>query len=139
MSTKRENILNKIKEILDDIEDVKYVEIDRMLQPDLETIPLPSVFIYPGSETRVTSGGVIGYETWEWVITLEVWSDVSIVTLESLLNDIHTTMFTNERIGNYADYSYRLSSEFFYIDPEKNLKGMILNYLIRFDHPKGTP
>lgn len=139
MATTRENILSEIQSILEGVESIKYVELDRMFQPDLDTISLPAVFIYPGAENRVTSGGVIGEETWEWEIVLEVWSNVDEVTLESLLNDIHKIMFTNERIGNYADYSYRVNSEFFYIDPEKRLKGMLITYLVRFGHTKGTP
>lgn len=136
--SKRESILSEIKATLEDISIIRYVEVDRMLQPDLDVVPLPCAFIYPSAETRIQTA-TIGQETWEWEIILEVWSNVSEVSLELLLDSIHTQMFANERLGGYADYSYRVNSDFYYIDPEKELKGMIITYLVRYYHPKGTP
>jgi hypothetical protein len=133
MSTTRQNILSQIETDLNTISSLKKVMLNQSSVLDLETVPLPCAFIYSGPETRVD--GVIGYENWSWKIYIEVWARDT--EMEDLLNDIHTKMFTDERLGTYADKSFRTGVDLLFLDPERSLQDMIIEYEILFKHVKG--
>lgn len=134
-NTTRQNILDNIKDTINGVRDIKSVEIDRMTPPDMENTAFPAAFIYSDSESRIDNG-VIGQETWDWIIAIEVWARNT--ELEDLLQDIHSEMHDDYDRGGYADYSFRTGVEFFYIDPAKDIKGMVITYLVRYQHTLGT-
>jgi len=58
--------------------------------------------------------------------------------MEDLLNDIHTTLFADERLGNYADKSFRTGVDLLFLDPERSLQDMIIEFEILYKHLKGV-
>ena len=137
--TTRQSILAGIKVILDGVEGISYTEINKVSPVDLETISYPCAFIYPDVETKLSdSRAVIGYENWEWMISIEVWAGKD-TNLETLLGEIHTAMVNDYRIGGNAVTSDRIGSEFFLVDPVREIQSMILSYSIIYRHRKGVP
>lgn len=140
MSTKREQILDRVKTTLETVSTINTVEVNKMTMVDMNTIALPSAFIFPSSEERVQQGednAVIGRETWDLNIVIEVWTKST--TVETLLGEIHTAMYADRYLNNLADWSWRTGSELFVVDISKELWGISLSYTIRFSHPQGTP
>lgn len=136
MSTTRQNILTQLETVLEAISSVKYVELERSKPIDLDVLPIPCIFVYTGDEKRVVDErAVIGKETWDWNVVLEVWTNTD---PEDILNDIHTAMYTNRTLGGYAINTIRDSLEGIYvIDEDANVKSLILNYSITYRHTLG--
>ena len=137
--TKRQYILNKIKTVIQGISNFKTVEVGsaKILTTDIETSPLPACFIYSDKETKYLEGenAVIGKETWEWYVVLLVRAIDA--DLEDLLDLIHTEMYANYKLGNYAEWSERMGVDFLTIDPTKQIEDMIIPYRIIYRHTLG--
>ncbi len=137
MSTTRENILDTIKT---NITAVTGISSASLLQPspvDLDTIAMPAAFIYTGAEVRLADNrAVIGYETWQWEVFIEVWARDT--DMEALLGLIHSKMYLDEEIGNYAVISYRTGVDMQVVDPEQSLQVMLITYEVIYRHVKGT-
>jgi len=137
MSTKREQILDYVKTQLEAVSGINEVTINQVNPVDLETVKLPCIFIYFGRETRLAAGqGVIGYETWELELNLEVWGMNE--DMEDLLGKIHTKMHSVETMGGLLKTSYRTGVDMLVIDPEQALQAMSIDYLLIYQHIKGT-
>jgi len=137
MSTTRENILDTIKTDLTAVTGVNHVALLQPSPVDLDTIALPAIFIYTGPEVRLADNrAVIGWETWQWNIIFEVWARDT--DMEALLGKIHTAMFNDEEIGNYAVISYRTGVDMQVIDPEQSLQCMVIEYEVIYRHIKGV-
>jgi len=134
MSTNRQNILGRIEDDLQALSTIKKVENNKSGIFDIETVPLPCAFIYPGPETRVN--GVIGYESWIWKIYIEIWAKDK--DMETLLEDVHEKLFSDERLGGYADRSYRTGADIMFVDPERSLEDLIIEYTVEHKHLKGA-
>lgn len=144
MATTRQNILETIKTDLEGIIDTetheavfKYVSVARIPPTELDTVPLPACFIYSESEKRITDErSVMGRETWEWIVVLEVWALDK--DLENLLEYIHETLYADYRFGNYAQGSHREGVDFFTIDTTMRTEGMVIPYNIQYCHVAGA-
>ncbi len=135
-NTTRQNILAQIKTTLEGVESITEVQVNKTTPVDIETIGFPCAFIYSGGETR-QQNGPITYETWEWEIQIELWARDS--DMETLLGVVHAAMFADEKIGGYADTSYRTGVDMYVIDPLQSLEAALITYLVRYKHVRGTP
>lgn len=135
--TTRQNILTHLQATLEAVDTVKYVELERAKPIDLDTLPIPCVFVYSGEERRVRDErAIIGQETWDWFLTLEVWTNDD---PEIILGKIHKAMYDDRFFGNHAVDSERDSIEGIYIiDEDSNIKSMMLNYIVTYRHTLGT-
>jgi len=131
--TKRQNILNNIKTVLQSISGIGSVELEKGNLPDIDTVAYPCIFIYSDSETRIESP--IGSERWSWHIVAEVWTKTN--NLEDLLKDIHSKMYEDVRRGGYALDTKRIATEFFFVDPSKGIKGMAITFEVNYQHALG--
>jgi len=135
--SKRQLILDYIKTRLSGLSALKHVELNRVTPVDLETTPYPCVFVYSGTEVRLTDDrAVIGQENWQWNITLEVWAKDD-TDLEDLLRVIHEEMYNHYTLDGNAVYSVRIGSDMFTVDPSRYLKGMTVDYMVIYRHEKG--
>jgi hypothetical protein len=136
LTTKRTSILNQIKTTLEGVSGMGAVEVNRATPVDIETIAFPCVFVYSGSETRLTDNrSVIGYENWEWQILMEVWGQDQ--DMEALLGLIHAAMFADEGIGGFAVTSYRTGVDMYVLDPDRARSAMLLSYSVIYRHVRG--
>ena len=139
MPTTRQNILDHIKTILETIVSIKSVEINKTSVVDIESIAFPCAFIFSDRETKLGDNrSVIGYENWEWIINIEVWSDER-NDQETLLGEIHTAMAADYTIGALAATSDRIGASLFVLDPTRSLSSMVLDYSIIYRHTVGIP
>lgn len=135
--TKRQDILEQLKSMIETVYEVKYVEINRMTVLDLDTVPMPCVFIYSGREVRATDDeSVIGFENWDWNIVVEVWAND--MDLEDLLGKIHAAIYEDYTLGNLASYILRTGVDMLVVDPEKLLKAMLIDYQVKYRHQIGV-
>ena len=136
MSTTRENILEQFKTDLTVVTGINYVERLKPSPVDIETVPMPAIFIYTGPEVRLRDErAVIGYETWDWEIVLEVWARDT--DMEVVLGNIHAKMFADETLGGYAVTSCRTGSDSQVVDVEQSLQAMLVLYQVIYRHVKG--
>lgn len=139
MSTKRQQILDQIKVILQTVSALKSIEINKTSVVDIETIAFPCAFIFSDRETKIGDDrSVIGYENFEWLVNIEVWSDER-NDQETLLGEIHTVMAADHQINGLAVTSDRIGSNLFVLDPTRSISSMVLDYQIIFRHKNGTP
>jgi hypothetical protein len=143
MATTRQDILTVIKSTIEgivasnDVRRFKSVILGRMPPSNTQNVPYPTCFIYSDRETRIDEGieAVIGMETWSWMVVLEVWASDAI--MESLLNDIHTAMYTNRYFSNHACYSERVGIDFLIVDASNQITAMLVPYRIVYRHKLG--
>lgn len=144
MSTTRQNILSSIKTTLEAIKDSngkrRFTTIkteDKQAPPSLDVTPLPLIFVWTDRENRVEDDrAVIGKETWEWYIVLEVWAKDK--DMEELLSYIHTAMYNNDDFDHYACFSDRISVDFLTLDTTKQLEAMLVSYRVLYRHTRGV-
>jgi len=141
--TTRQHILDDLKVFLEEVADdsgsplFKQVELTRTAPPDLETIPLPACFIYSEREYRVEDErSVIGKETWEWYVILEVFAIDE--ELETILKFVHSKLYDHYQINDYASWAERMGVDFFVVDPTKQLTSMAISYRITYRHANGV-
>lgn len=138
MSTKRQLIQDYVVSILEDnVEDIKQAEWNRLTAIDVETAALPAAFVYGGKEQKILVGeeAPIGWETWRWPITIEVWAQDT--DMETLLGNIHEQMHSGQTMGGKAVRSERMGVEHLVIDPEQRLQAMLIEYEIIYRHVRG--
>lgn len=136
MST-RVKILDAIKKNMEDTSSIRDVFVNKVSPVDLDIAAFPAAFIYSDSEELVLDErATMGFDTWEWQIVIEVWTNQYAV-LDEILVDVHNSMFKNYRLDGYAMNSYRTSMSEVIIDPAKEIKAMILNYSILYQHKYG--
>ncbi len=131
--TYRQQILNNIKGILENIVGVQKVEINQPTPTDTDTIPYPSAFLY--SDEALPEPGPYGYQSWIWTVVLEAWTKDD---TEELLADIYDALAVDETIGGAATDSRMLSSDFLIVDADNDVKGVYIKYEIKFRHPVRT-
>jgi hypothetical protein len=137
MST-RTDILNAMATALTTITTISTIEVNRVTPVDLDIVSLPALFIYSGEEHRVENERqTMGYETYEWIVILEVWGNID-TNLETLLTSIHNIMFTNYQFGGKAVYSFRTGVDMQTL-PEESLNAMRIEYTVVYRHIMGTP
>jgi len=143
LSTTRQNILSQIQTDIVAITSAevavfKSVQCKQPGIPDIEKNEYPCVFIYTGPEKRVEdpSRAVIGYETWDWTVMIEVWSKES--TMETLLSLIHSALFADYTLGQNAVLCRRSGVDTWVLDPEHDWCSMVIPYLITYRHTQGV-
>lgn len=141
--TTRQQILDELKRLMEEAADdsssplFKQVELTRTAPPDLETISLPACFIYSDREFRLEDDkAVIGKETWEWFVVIEVWAMYE--ELETILKFIHAKIYDNYTIGGYVNWAERTGVDFLTIDPTRNIESMAIPYRIIYRHTSGA-
>ncbi len=137
MSTKRSDILTYIGTMLGEISDIKEVFVNKPTVVDLDTVSLPCAFIFSGPETRLVDPhySVIGYETWDWNVLVEVWAQDT--DMEALLGTIHEKMHSGEQMNSKAVTSFRTGANMMVVDPTQSLEVMSIDYSIIYRHIKG--
>lgn len=135
MTTKREQILERVGTVLTGTGYLSEVTVERTVPIDLDTAVFPAAFVYGGDETRVHDG-TMGYETWDWDVTIELWVEGG--NIEDYLGYIHNAMYADHTLNGLALYSYRTGVKKLTIDPEKNLEVMLIEFLVRYRHSAGT-
>lgn len=142
MSTKRENILKAVGTIISGIKSegktvFKTVTVAKIPPVELETVAFPACFIYSGGETKLVEGNsaVVGSETWDWNIILEVWA--MDIQMETLLNLIHSAMFADYKLDNNAEWSERIGVDFMVVDPTRQIEAMFITYRVLYRHLLG--
>jgi hypothetical protein len=144
MATKRQSTLSRIQEIIraatidgETIFDSDSVKLSKQPPVNLSTATFPQCFIYSGPETRLLDErAVIGKESWEWLVFLEVWGSDNV--LEDLLNAIHSAMFADYKFTNTVEYSERIGVDFQTVDPTMQLESMVIPYRIIYRNAKGN-
>jgi len=130
---KRNRILQLIANAVKSIPYIKTVEVDRINAVDITKTSLPAIFIYGGNDKSIDD--VIGMETWDWEISVEVWAKGK--DMEDILADIHKKLHAiNGKTGEINTIT-RTSSEMFVVDPTKLIKGMLLKYSVIYRNPLG--
>ena len=133
----RTDILDRIESLLRAIPDIRDVVVNKSTPVDIDTIVMPYVFVYSGVETKLKdSRAVIGSETWDWAVILEVWATEE--SMEDLLAAIHAAMFADENFGGYASYSERMGVDMYVIDPTRALQSMLITYSVIYRHVQGV-
>ncbi len=139
MTTKRQQIFAQIKTTLESVSSIKSVEVNKTSVIDIETVAFPCAFIFFDRETKLRDDrSVIGYENWEMLVNIEVWSDER-NDQEDLLGAIHTAMAADHQIGGLAATSHREGASLFVLDPTRSISSMILDYSIIYRHKNGIP
>lgn len=133
--TVRQNIIANIVTELQEVSQLKSVTAEEVVITDLDTVPMPCAFVVAGGESRVETG-TIGYESWDWSINVEVWAKTD---LEVLLGIIHQKMYEQPLRGGYAINTVRVGADIFTIESDKQLNGLMINFLVRYRHPWGNP
>jgi len=135
--TTRANILTTIKTILEGVSALQEVQVNKNTLIDMETVKMPCAFVYSGVERRIVEPNysVIGYETWDWSIAIEVWAQDS--DMEVLLGAIHEKMHSGETMSGYAVTSFRTGADIYVIDPTQAMEAMLIDYSIIYRHIKG--
>jgi hypothetical protein len=143
MSTKRQITLNNIKNIITNITSggnvlFKHVGITRIPPTELDTVAFPAAFIYSDRETKFFDGenAVIGSETWDWSIIIEVWAQDK--DMEDILNSIHSAMYADYKFSNTVEWSERVGVELFTIDPTRSVEAMLVPYRVIYRNILGN-
>jgi hypothetical protein len=143
MSTKRQTILNNIKTIITGITSggstlFKHVNITRIPPTELDTTPFPAAFIYSDREVKFFDGenAVIGSETWDWSIIIEVWAQDK--DMEDILNSVHSAMFADYKFTNTAEWSERIGVELFTVDTSRSIEAMLIPFRVIYRHILGN-
>ena len=132
--TIRQRILDNIKATLDAIVGVDNVFVNKVQPTDLDTCSFPSAFVFSDEESRTETP--YGMETWNWNVVIEAWTKGD---SEELLGQIHTAMAVDVTRGGICTDCLRAGVNFFVIDADNDVKGIVMRYLIQYRHPFGTP
>lgn len=133
MTTRRADILDQVEANLLTVATIKEIKSGKVVVVDLDTVAFPCAWVFAGPDTRID--GVIGYETWDWVVYVEVWAKDT--DMEALLGEIHSAMYIGRKMNGLADNTVRTGSEMFTVDPEQSVEGMLIPFKIEFKHVKG--
>jgi hypothetical protein len=136
----RSNILSNIEAVLKAVtgQVADSVFVGKLEQVDLDAadLVLPLTFAIQGPEQKA-SKQVMGMETWNWTITIEVWcSDTSVETLYGV---IQAAMLTDITRGGYAQKTERTGGDVLPVDPGRGMAAFQQTYQIQYRHPWGTP
>lgn len=137
MSSIRSNILTSIQTILTTITTFRTVEINRATAIELGDVALPAAFIYSGDDKPNEKDNIIGWECYDWTVTIECVVTEDIDT-EDLLMEIHKKMFANYQFDGNAMSSKRVTSSTLVVATE-GLKMLYIEYLITVRHKQGLP
>lgn len=132
--TSRQKILANIADTLLGVVPIGEVFINKVQPTDLETVALPTAFLFSDEESRTETP--YGLETWNWNVVIEVWTKDD---AEELLGLIHAAMAVDVTRGGNATECLRSGVNFYVIDADNDVKGIVLRYLVQYRHPFGTP
>lgn len=136
----RSNILSNIETVLKAVTGLvaDSVFVGKLEQVDLDAqdVVLPLTFAIQGPEQKA-SEQVMGFETWNWTVTVEVWCrDTSVETLYAA---IQAALMADITRGGFARKFERTGGDVLTIDPGRSLSAFQHTYEIQYRHPQGTP
>jgi hypothetical protein len=133
--TKRQLILNNIKDVLEGIPQVKTVLLNKLIVPDLGTYSTPICFIFSGEEQK--QWNVINYESWTWPVYVEAYAIDT--DMEELLGLIHNAMAQDDTRGGNALKCERVNcSAPMLVEPDNSLAAMLIQFGIEYRHVEGS-
>lgn len=136
----RQNLLDAISSTLQTVNDINSVTINRPMAQDFETVTMPAAFIYSGqSKLAVPDYQTIGYETYEWLVFIEIYGHEDL-DLEKMLADVHTALFTNQMLGGYAMYSQVTGTDMLEaVSSDRSFSGLLIEFSVMYRHVQGQP
>lgn len=127
--TIRNQILDRIKVILEAITGIEEVSIDKTTLISIDSVPMASCFIYAGPETRAKDDRqVLGRETWVFIVQIELWTYIE--DSETMLGSIHDAMYADRTLSGLAVNSYRIGADSRYFDLDGQRKAMLIPFEI---------
>lgn len=146
--TLRKQILDKSKSMLQAVTDdggsivFGDVFVSKVSPIDLETVSYPCAFVYSGPEKDLNvSGAPNTYESWDWIITIEVWARDE--DMEDLLKYVHkkfAELYPTGMIGGLAiDVKRKSCSGTLSVDPTKSLAAIMMDFSVQYRHVFGSP
>lgn len=139
--SKRQDILDNIETTLNGITEINTVIMHQPYQVDIETIYLPSVSVWTLSESEsALTGGLVGKETWDWVIGVEVWFYKDTTNEETLLKNVNDAMYVDPQRAGCAIDTQRIAIDHFevYNDRDTNIKGFSITFRVTYFHDRGV-
>jgi len=144
--SERNLILERFKTVIQAQSTFKYVDVNRATPiPNISNHPMPSAFIYSGGEIRVKDDrAVIGQETWDWGVFVEVWCKGSNFSTETLLKTVHDAVYVDSALttpgtlGVLAKSITRASASDLLMDPAAELKGVMIEFSVLYDNTWGV-
>lgn len=140
MASRRQDILDNIESELLDITELKTVIMHQPYAVDIETIELPSASVWTLSESESgETSGLVGYETWDWFIGIEVWFFADVDDTEDLLKIVVDKLYEEPQRGGCAIATQRMSVDPFevYNDRETNVRGFALQIKVTYFNKYG--
>lgn len=138
--SKRQDILDNIQTTLENITEIKTVMMHQPYAVDIETIVLPAALVWTISESESgATSGLVGKETWDWIIGIEVWFKADDSDSETLLKVVNDAMYTDGQRGGCAIDTKRIAIDHFevYNDRDNNIKGFSITFRILYYHSYG--
>ncbi len=130
------NIETVLKAIVGLIPEQVYVGKLQDVSLNDPSVALPVVFVIQGSEQKVPEP-VMGFETWNWTVSIEVWClDTSVETLYSAIQSALTADITR---GGFSRKFERTSGDVLAVDAARGISAFQQTYQIQYRHPYGTP
>jgi len=135
--TRRETILNKLKDIVEDIPEVSSVQVNKVALPDLDIVGFPAVFIFGGTQDESDKAVIPGQKVWEWEVFLSFWSIDE--DMESLFKKIYDKIVANPTLDRTAiDCDLEDVPDVSVIDPERSMVSMSLAFKVIYRHEFGA-
>ena len=139
--SKRTDILSNIETTLNNLATITTVIMHQPYAVDIETVTLPvaSVWTISESESAFTSG-LVGMETWDWLIGIEVWFNPQSTDEETLIKSVNDALYVDTQRGGCAIDTKRVSIDHFevYNDRDTNIRGFALQFRIVYYHDNGV-
>lgn len=138
--SKRQDILDELQTVLETVNSLSSVIVKKPVFQDLDTVAMPVAFIYSGpSRLAIPEYQTIGYETFEWIVNIEIYGYEDL-DLEDMLSSVHTTLFANNTLNDYAILSQITSTDMYdAMSSDRSFQGLIIEYNILYHHVQGQP
>jgi hypothetical protein len=139
--SKRQDILNNIQTTLEAVSSLNTVIMYQPTSVSLDTIYLPCAFVFTLSESESgLTSGLVGQETWEWILGIEVWFKNETTNEETILKAVNDALYVDGQRGGCAVDTKRISIDHFEVnnDRENSIKGFAMTIRILYYHSYGV-
>lgn len=140
MASKRQDILDNIEATLNAITEIEEVRMTQPIEVDKDTVGFPFASVWTFSDVPAAQTPIIGQETWDWLIGIEVWFYNDVTNQETLLKTVVDAMYVDTQRGGCALDTKRVLIDHFnvYNDYETSIKGFIVQFRITYLHEYGV-